>query len=377
MAKLKKIKAALIGCGVISEIYLKNLCHTFQIIEMVGCSDRIEERSKKRSEQFNIRQMTNDEILADPEIEIIINTTFPLSHYEVTKAALLMGKHVYCEKMIAVTLEEGIELAQIARAKGLMLALAPDTFLGAGLQTARWVIDSGMIGEPISVSGICQRGYNLVRNDDYCGMIHLPGGGIPFDMGGYYLHQFVNLFGPIGRATGFAKTRQKHRKFLNPLSPLYGDDFEVMTINTMTAALEFKSGVYGALTITSESVPGMHKIEVIGSEGTLFVHDPNNYSGPITVKRPGNSDPLLIPYTHAFTENSRGIGAVDMAYAIRNHRQPRADIMLGLHAFEVIHKVWQSTQTGLTYEIKNQTQRPQAVPQTALIGAAAESVFDC
>ncbi len=107
MAELKPMKAAVIGCGVISEIYLKNLCGFFQVIDVVGCSDIIPERSQKRAEQFHIRQMTNEEIYADREIQIVVNLTDPMNHYEVTKAALLAGQHVYCEKMIAVELAEG------------------------------------------------------------------------------------------------------------------------------------------------------------------------------------------------------------------------------------------------------------------------------
>lgn len=376
MTNLKRIKAAIIGCGVISQIYLENLCKNFQVIDLVGCSDIIPERSQNRAEEFNIRQMTNEEIFMDPEIEIVVNLTFPLAHYDVTKEALLAGKHVYSEKMIAVTLNEGEELVSMARKKGLHFTVAPDSFLGGGLQTARWIIDSGMIGEPVTVSGFCQRGYHLIRPDDYCGMIHLPGGGIPFDIGGYYLHAMVNMFGPIERVTGFAKTRNPDRHFLNPKSPLYKDSFHVDTINTMCASLDFESGVLGSLTITSESISGEQKIEVIGTEGLLCIHDPNDFSGPVTVKRSGNSESLIIPYTHPFTQNSRGVGVADMAYAIKNHRQPRVDASLGLHVFEVVHSVWESTKTGKTYTIKNKTIRPMAIPRTAFIGVPAESVLD-
>lgn len=376
MAKLKPIKAALIGCGAISGIYLENLCKNFKVIEMVGCSDINPENSRKKAEEYGIRQMTYEEILGDPEIEIVVNTTFPLAHYEITKAALNAGKHVYSEKMIAVTLEEGEELLTLAREKGLQFTVAPDTFLGGGLQTARWIIDSGLIGEPVSVSGFCQRGYHLTRPDDYCGMIHLPGGGIPFDIGGYYLHAMVNLFGPIERATGFAITRNPDRTFLNPISPRYKDPFHVETINTISASMQFENGVLGALTITSESVTGVQKIDVIGTEGLLSIHDPNDFSGPITVKRPGNPEPLVIPYTHPYTKNSRGIGVADMAYAIKNQRQPRADASLGLHAFEVVHSVWESTKTGKTFTIQNKTVRPRAVRKTSLSGASAESILD-
>jgi predicted dehydrogenase len=378
MAELKTIKTAVIGCGVISRIYFQNLCNFFKITQVTGCSDIIPERSKKRAEEFGIQQMTSEEIFRDPEIQIVVNLTDPPSHYEVTRNALNAGKHVYCEKMMAVDLAQGEELLSLARQKKLCYTVAPDTFLGAGPQTARWIIESGMIGTPVLVNGLCQRSYLLDRNDDEIRMIHRPGGGIPFDMGGYYLHSFVNMFGPVARAGGFAKILNQDRKFLNPHSPRYGDAYRETCINTISALLEFESGVLGTLAITSESVNGgPQKIEVVGTEGTLYMHDPNNFFGEISVKRPGNSEPLTIPYTHAFgDQNFRGLGVVDMAYAIRNGRKPRVDADLGLHAFEIIHKVWESTSTGRIYTIQHRAEQPVAMPSTGLGSQCAEGLLD-
>jgi predicted dehydrogenase len=330
------------------------------------------------AEEYNIKQMTTEQIFNDPEIKIVVILTEAPFHYELTKAAFNAGKHVYCEKMIAVTLADGEELVALAREKQLCYTVAPDAFLGAGLQTARWIIDSGMIGTPVMVNGICQRGYMLDRADDWIRMIHLPGGGIPFDMGGYYLHAFVNFFGPVEKAAGFTKIVNERRKFLNPHSPLYGDDYTESCINTICASLQFKSGDLGNLSITSESVSGgPEKIEVVGSTGTLYVHDPNLFSGTISVKKRGNPEPLVIPYTHAFAEQLfRGIGVADMAYAVKNNRKPRVDAELGLHAFEIIHKVRESTSTGQTYTLKNSAGRPQAMPANGLASQAAEGLMD-
>lgn len=376
MAKRKPIGTALIGSGEISEIYLKNLCGTFQIIDLVGCSDIVAERSHSRADAFNIRQMTNEQILNDPYIKIVVNTTYPLAHYDVTKAALEAGKNVYSEKMLAVSWSEGRELVDLARKKSLYFTVAPDTFMGAGLQTARWVIDSGMIGNPICVVGVCQRGYHLTRPTEYPGMVHLPGGGIPFDMGGYYLHAFINMFGPITRVAGFAKTLNPDKKFLNTANPLYGETFHVDTPNTMAASLEFASGVYGTLTMTSESVPGMQKIDVIGTEGQLSIHDPDYFSGPIVVKNHNSPEPSAVPFTHGFAENSRGIGVADMAYAMVNERLPRADAAMGLHAFEVIHKVLESSATGSAHSLETTVVRPKAIRKNTLNGYSGESILD-
>jgi len=217
----------------------------------------------------------------------------------------------------------------------------------------------------------------LDRSDDEIRIVHRAGGGIPFDMCGYFLHAFVNFFGPIEKATGFTKIIDEHRKFLNPHNPRYNDDYRETCINTMSTSMQFKSGVLGSFVITSESINGMHKIEVIGTDGTLCVHDPSDFSGPITVRKRNNPEPLVIPYTHAFTERAyRGIGAVDMAYAVRNSRKPRADADIGLHAFELVHKVWESTTTGLTYTLKNIPGRPEAMPPTSLSSECAEGTMD-
>jgi len=374
MSAVKPIKAALIGSGAISGIYLKNLTKTFHITDLVGCSDIIPERSKARAEEFNIRQMTNEEIFNDPEIKIVVNTTFPKSHYEVSKAALLAGKNVYSEKMIAVTLDEGKELVKLAKEKNLLMTTAPDTFLGGGHQTARFAIDSGLIGDPIHVIGVCQRGYHLTGSERQDSMVFGPGGGIPFDMGGYYLHTMVNMFGPVKRATGFAQAYNKNRPFLNPRHPDYKENFDVNTINNMATSIEFANGVLGTLVVTSDSIFDKARIEVIGTHGTLTIHDPNDFSGPIVLKRI-SGEPCELPITHGYKGDSRGIGVADMAYAIKNNRAPRASADMGLHVFELIHGVWSGTETGKICEMTTTCNRPKALPMGEF-GGAQECVLD-
>lgn len=371
------VKIGVIGCGEISGIYLHNLCHRFGVAQVVGCSDIIPERAAAASAAFGICAMTNEEIFCDPDIQVVVNLTYPTSHYEVTRGALLAGKHVYTEKMLAVTLEEGETLQALAREKGLWLTAAPDTFLGGGLQTARYIVDGGLIGEPLMVSAICQRDYQLDRPDDVIRMVHEPGGGLPFDMGGYYLHAMVNMLGPVQKATGFADIHQENRRFLHPKSPLYGKPYKEPSINTMAASLLFESGVVGSLVMSSESTADtLQKIEIVGTEGSLGIHDPNDFYGPLVLTRPGSA-PAVFPYTHPFhDDNWRGLGVADLCYAIKNGRRPRAEGSLGLHAFEVIHRVWQSTVTGQTYTIENRVARPEAMPRSGFRGEVAEFVLD-
>ena len=150
MQQLQKMKTALIGSGMISGIYLKNMKEQFDILELVGCSDIRPERSKARAEEFGVRCMTNEEIFADPSIEMVVNTTYPTAHFEVSKAALEAGKNVYCEKMTTLSVEQSTELMELAASKGLFVGGAPDTFLAGGMQLARQLLDSGIVGTPVA-----------------------------------------------------------------------------------------------------------------------------------------------------------------------------------------------------------------------------------
>jgi len=376
--KKTPVKVGLIGSGAISGTYLNNMTNKFAILEVVGCSDIIPERSAKRAEEFKIRQMTNEEILSDPEIKIVVNTTYPTSHYEVNKAALLAGKNVHCEKMMAVTLEEGKELIKIAKEKNLRIGMAPDTFLGGGLQTARKLIDAGMIGEPFMAQAMVVRGYHSDRGAGTgTGFVFQPGGGIPFDMGGYYLHALVHLLGPINRATGFAQCRHQKRTRINPKNPYFGEEVETGSINALTGSLEFKNGVLGNITLVSEGFGETPRLEIYGTEGTLICPDPNTFGGPVLLRRKGlndwgNRDFTSMPLTHGFTEGCwRGLGVADMAWAITNNRPHRAHGDMGFHVFEVIHGIWQGTETGKIHVMESTCAQP-----APLISGCIESGMD-
>jgi len=378
MAQVKPIKVALIGSGAISGIYLTNLVNNFHITEVVGCSDIIPERSAARAEEFGIRQMTNEEIFADPSIEIVVNTTYPLSHYEVTKAALMAGKHVYCEKMMAVTLEEGKELVELARSKNLHFTVAPDTFLGAGWQAARHYLDNGFIGDAISATCVCIRGYHDTSDtlSERKGFVFSPGGGIPFDMGGYYLHNLIQLLGPIRRVTGFVQTRNQTRQHISPRHPKYGEDYTIDTPNTIVGSLEFVSGTLVSLTITSEAnLFTKPQFDIHGTEGVLYCFDPNDFNGELVLERRYNP-PRQVPILHSYPDDTRGIGVADMAYAIKNNRKSRADCDLGYHAFEAVHGIWESCNTGRIYEMKSDCPRPAAIRVDQQYSNARESVLD-
>jgi len=403
---IKKVKTAIIGSGAISYTYLKNMTASFSITDVVGCSDLIEERSRRRAEQFGIRMMTNDEILSDPDIEIVVNLTYPLSHYEVTKAALDAGKHVYTEKMLATNYKDAKELYDLAEKSNLRIGNAPDTFLGAGLQTARKLIDSGFIGTPFAAQAMVIRGYHLTgeEKENRLPFICHDGGSISYDMGGYYLHALVSLLGPVKRVAGFTRPFLPEMFQRNPRHPDYHKPIEFDAYTILSSSLEFHNGVLGTFTAVSEShVMEIPRLEIYGTEGTLMLPDPNTFTGPVYLTR--ERDYLLhrvtdegkyhkIPLTHGYGNIStpdpevgsweeriwrdchRGIGVADMAWAIRNKRAHRCSAELGLHAIEVIYGIEQSYKTEKFYTLISKPDQPEAIPSGYILGTAAEECLD-
>lgn len=399
MAQKKPVKVGIIGCGTISEIYMANLTQRFQIIDVVGCSDIITERSKKRAEQFGIKQMTNEEILNDPEIEMVMNLTYPESHYQVSKDILDAGKHCCVEKMMTVDFNEATELVELAKNKNLLYCAAPDTFLGGGWQSVRKYIDDGIIGKPVSMNAVITCSYQPntdmfdVDADHFFFPLH-PGGGLPYDLGGYYLHNMINMCGTAKRVSGFGGNINPNRKFTNPHHPKYMEEFIVDTPTTLSGIIEFESGVQATILISSDSAV-QDSFSVQGTEGVLHLFHPNFYSGPIVMERPGAicdeaegiginqeggyrpiPDRVELPILHGFCNNTRGLGLADMAYALRNSRKPRADYSVGLHAMEIIHGMLESSRSNTVYQMTTTCERPKPRKTGVEIGNGQEVSLD-
>lgn len=368
---MKKMKVALIGCGMISEVYLKNL-KSFDAIELVGCSDIIRERAEKRAKEFGIKAMTNEEIFADKEIQFVVNTTYPLAHYEIIKSCLENGKHVYTEKMTTETVEQATEVLKLAQSKGLFAGGAPDSFLGGGCQLARQIIDSGLIGTPVAVDAMLSRSYHHERfyTGDYKRFAFCRNGGIIFDMGAYYLTHMIFLLGNIKQVSGFAQIIDPNRKYENPKCPLFGQDMTVESYNNITGSLLFESGVLGHLTVTSEGGGTYNRFNIYGTNGRIDLGDPNNFEGSIKLYNKNGAE-SVIHTSHGFTGgNLRGIGALDAVYAIKNGRAPRCSVELNRHVLEAALGIC----SGTTYNMTTYCDRPK--PLKAGYTEYSELVFE-
>ena len=357
---MQAVKIGVVGCGNISGIYFKNL-DMFQGIEIAACSDLIPERSASKVAEYPyVRACTTGELLADPEIAIVVNLTTPGSHYEVNKLALEAGKSVHVEKPLSITREQGKELVELASASGLRLGGAPDTFLGGGIQTCRKLIDDGWIGEPIGATAfMVNHGHESWHPDP--GFYYKVGGGPMFDMGPYYLTAMVALMGPIRRVTGMTRATFPERTITS--APKYGTRVTVDVPTHIAGLMEFGNGAIGTI-ITSFDVwaSELPRIEIYGTEGSLSVPDPNTFGGPVRVKRMGATDWSEVPLTHVFAENSRGIGVADMARAIQSGRPHRASGDLAYHVLEAMHGFHDAADAGQHYTMQSTCERPAPLP---------------
>ena len=353
----KKIGIGFVGVGSISGIYLENLTKMFKEVEIVGVCDLIRERAQKAVDNYPIPKLYNDmyELFADPDVDIVLNITRPYQHFEVTKAALLAGKHVYSEKPLGATLEEGLELVKLAEEKGLMLGGAPDTFMGAGIQTCRKLIDDGYIGKPLGATAhmVCH-GHESWHPDPEFYYKH--GGGPMMDMGPYYITALVNLLGGVKAVTGMTKSTFDKRLITS--EPHNGEIIDVDVPTHVNGIMEFESGVIGTIMTTFDVYYKQGaKIEIYGTEGTLLVPDPNGFGGPIQLLRPEDGEFRDIPLCFDYPTNSRGLGLADMAKALQTGREFRANYHQTLHVLEILESFRKSSDSRSFVELETKYTR--------------------
>lgn len=350
------IKIGMVGVGDISGIYLQNITGTFKNIELVAVCDLVREKAERAQAKYNVPKLydTMYELFADPEIDVVLNLTRPYEHFEVSKQALLAGKHVYSEKPLGADLEEGKELVKLAQEKGLFLGGAPDTFLGGGIQQCRHLIDTGVIGEVVGASAqmIC-RGHETWHPDPE--FYYKRGGGPMLDMGPYYVTALINLLGGVKSVMGVTKISYPERLITS--QPLNGTVIHVDVPTYITGILNFDNGATGTLFTTFDAHHyGQSGFEVYGSDGTIYVPDPNTFGGPIKLFK-GWGEPEEIPIEYNYTENSRALGLADMAHAIETGERCRTTYKQTLHVLEIMTAFQRSSEAGKVVEIETKFER--------------------
>ncbi len=362
---LKPVKIGVIGCGAISNAYF-SANKIFEIIDIVACADLMQERAAEKARENDIaRACSVEELLADPEIEIVLNLTVPKAHAPVNQAALLAGKHVYVEKPLGISREEGREVMELAADKGLRVGCAPDTFLGDGIQTCRRLIDEGAIGEPVGATAfmMCRGHESWHPSPEFYYEI---GGGPLFDMGPYYLTALVNLIGPVRTVAGMSRISFPTREITS--QPKFGTIVQVETPTHISSVLEFANGAIGTVNMSFDVQTHSHScIEIYGTEATLYVPDPNGFQGVVKLGS-RQQETRDMPLTTGHPEYQRGAGLADMAYGLRTGRPHRASGQLAYHVLDIMSATLEASTDRRYIELSTTTERPAAIPDGLAYG---------
>lgn len=376
MDNVKPVKTAIVGCGTISRAYLEAMIHQFKILDVVACCDIKPQKAAETAEKYRLRALTIEELKNDPSIEIAVNLTIPPAHYDVTKQLLEAGKHVYTEKVLSVELSEAAELVRLADEKGLYLGVAPDTFLGSAIQTARSAVESGMIGDVTSCYCALHRDASLSAERSSLALV--PGGGIGFDVGIYYITALLSILGPVREVSGVMRTRNRQRKHYSV--DRLGEPYEMECENLLAGTMDFVSGVVGNFIFDSNSIqiiPERPSLVLYGTQGILSMADPNCFGGDVAVVLKGNHRPFILQQSYAYSEESRGLGVAEMAWSMRSGRKNRANKEMAYHALEVLHGVGISKSSKTVYALKSSFEKmppiPKGYPGTSYCDSDAES----
>ncbi len=387
---MKVFKIGVIGLGDISNVYLTNLKKYDTVVELYACACRTPEKAAEKCKHYGFTKSyaTGDELIADPDVDIILNLTTPAAHYKYNLAAIKAGKHVYTEKPLANTFAEGQEIMALAKEKGLYVGSAPDTFMGSRVQTIRRMIDEGETGSIIGgIVNCVSHGWEWFHpNPDF---FYQPGAGPVHDIGPYYWTALLALLGPVDSVTAMASTPITERTIYS--QPLKGQTIKVdpEVLTHVMAVLKFKNGAIVSANMSwnvwDSKLP---KMELYGTKATIVMEDqdpndgPNLFGGVTLMKNVDNyrwksmprvQEEMDQPWTevevkHDHTSvsqavNSRGIGLVDMAESIREGKTSRANGDMALHMLEVADGILISAREGRVVTMNTTFTVPEAMPQ--------------
>lgn len=360
----KRLGIGFIGTGNISSAYLRAITgHEsmagFPVLDIKGLADMRPEASQARAAEFGLASMSIDEMLASPDIGLIVNLTIPRAHVEVGLKCLAAGKHVYSEKPLGITYAEGRKLLDAANKAGLRIGSAPDTFLGGSHQQARAVVDSGVLGQIVGGTAYFQcPGHESWHPDP--AFYYDIGGGPVLDMGPYYITDLVNLLGPVARVSAMASRLRLTRPVTS--EPKKGQMMDVKVDTHVTGSLGFANGAIVQVGLSFDVPAHKHvPLELYGTEASLIVPDPNFFGGDVEIRKRGREETWTnVPVTQPYADgNYRSLGVADMATGIIENRPHRANGDLALHVLEVMEAFDIASREGRTIDIKTPVTRPE------------------
>lgn len=351
------VGVGIVGAGVISTQYLRNLTN-FPDLDVRFVADLDEERARERAAEFGIPAGGPvGALLADDGVEIVVNLTVPAAHVDVALSAVAAGKHVWNEKPIALDRKTGRELLDAARAAGVRVAAAPDTFLGPGIQTARRLLESGAIGAPQSALALMQSPGPESWHPNPA-FLFQDGAGPLLDIGPYYLTTLVQLLGPVARVLAVSSQARPVRTV--GTGPRAGERFEVTVPTQVSAIYELAAGTSAVAVFSFDSGLRRRQFEVTGADGTLVVPDPNTFTGDVLLHHlDGEVDTIAA----AAAPSTRGTGVLELARAVRAGRPERASGELAFHVLDTMLATIEAAARGTPVDVASTVQVAPALPE--------------
>ncbi|MDR7385649.1 Gfo/Idh/MocA family protein [Promicromonospora iranensis] len=356
------LRVGIVGLGAISGQYLSTFARLGTawpgVVRLVAVADLDATRAAAVAAEQGVRALTVDELTTDPEVDLVLNLTVPAAHAEIALQAIAAGKDVYGEKPLAATLEEARAVLAAGRAAGVRVGCAPDTVLGAGVQTARAAIDGGAIGEPVAATATMMTpGHERWHpNPDF---YYQPGGGPLLDMGPYYVTTLVTLLGPVASVVGTASHTRGTRTIGS--GPRQGAVIPVDVDTHVTGVLRHASGALSTLVMSFDSVATRaSEIEVHGQAGSLVVPDPNRFDGDVQLHELGGAWRTLPPGA-GYRDAGRGYGVADLA--VTPPGVPvRASGDVAYHVLDIMTSLLASAGSGVAVTVESTCERPAVVP---------------
>jgi predicted dehydrogenase len=363
------MRIAFVGCGYVADLYMSTLS-LHPNLELVGVYDRDSERQRQFCRYHKVRGFDSyDALLADDDVQIVVNLTNPRSHFEVTRRALEAGRHVYSEKPLAMSYSESRALVTLAEARSLSLAGAPSTLLGETAQTLWKALRREVVGRVRLVYAEMDEG--LLPRFQYRTWYSASGKQWPyrdeFEVGctlehaGYVLTWLAAMFGPARSVTAFSSELYPHK--LGPegnLTP--AADFSV-------ACIQFANGVVARMT-NSIIAEHDHKFRVFGDLGVVEVKDSWFGRSPVKFRRLWTirRKTFLSPFSkrmalvggHLSKPKSPGAQSIDfsrgiaeLASSIQEGRACRLNGRFALHVTELALATQYASESSSTYVMQS------------------------
>jgi len=317
-------------------------------VKLLGFNDIDQGRAEECAKKYGGKVYpTLDEVLADTEVEIVVNLTIFQVHAEVIRKCLEAGKHVHTEKPISMTSEESWGLVKLADEKGLRFSSSPITYMGEAQDAAWSVLQSGKLGTVRLAYAEVNHGFIEVWHPNPEPFYNL---GVIWDVAVYPLTLLTAFFGPVKRVLGYSRILKKDHVKMN------GEPFFITTPDYYLGILEMESGVTCRLSANFYAKMSYQggSLEFHGDEGRLKLGDFQNFHATVEFGEYGK------PYkkvahngvgAEKHIEFSRGVQ--DMAQSILEDRPLHSSASHAAHVIDTIVALLKSIETGGFIEVES------------------------